>query len=129
MKTTAASANPMIDGIEETPTTRSPSGIQNQTRPMAAPVIIDAEGTRPMRRCGLSVSSVIGGATIGSVGVVTATMHSTYGVVGPRNTAIAGELCGGYPPVLFCGRRRDEFSAPARSARVREHRLTQEEAP
>jgi hypothetical protein len=89
----------MIDGIEEIPTIRSPSGIKNQTRPMAAPVIIDAEGTRPMRRTGVSVSSTTGGAAIGSVGVVTATMHSTYGVVASRNTAIAGEPGGGYPPV------------------------------
>jgi hypothetical protein len=42
--------NPMTEGIEEMPTIRIVSGIQNQTMPTAAPVNIEAEGTTPMRR-------------------------------------------------------------------------------
>ncbi len=47
-KTTAASRNPMIEGIEDTAMTRMASGTQNHTVATAAPMIIDAVGTTPI---------------------------------------------------------------------------------
>ena len=40
----------MTDGIEEIATIRTVSGIQNHTTAIAAPVSIEALGTRPSRR-------------------------------------------------------------------------------
>ena len=42
----------MTDGMDEMPTTRMVNGIHSHTTATAAPVIIDADGTTPMRRAG-----------------------------------------------------------------------------
>ncbi len=42
----------MTDGIEEMPMIKIVKGIQNHTRPIAAPVIIEAVGTTPILRGG-----------------------------------------------------------------------------
>ncbi|BBY14785.1 hypothetical protein MLIT_03770 [Mycolicibacterium litorale] len=65
----------MTDGIEDTPTTSSPSGIQNHTTPIAAPTTIEAVGTMPTVR-GADVASLTATGAGGGL-VVTATMPPT----------------------------------------------------
>src|ERR671916_1837299 len=101
MNTTAASTNPMPEGIDETPTIKIVKGIQNHTRPIAAPVIIDAVGTTPMvrgRDVSAGCSAAIGSVLASGLVSVTATMPTTYGPGALRDTAFSREPCGGKPP-------------------------------
>jgi hypothetical protein len=85
----------MTEGMDDTATTISVRGIQNHSTPIAAPVIIDAVGTRPSDRSrGVSVV-VTGGAGAAPTGVVTATMSSTYGLTALHDTAIPRDSGGG----------------------------------
>ena len=63
--TTTASANPITDGIDEIATITIMIGTHSQTVAIAAPAIIDALGTRPMRRiaAGVAVSAGLGSAS------------------------------------------------------------------
>ncbi|BCI54492.1 hypothetical protein NIIDNTM18_37700 [Mycolicibacterium litorale] len=65
----------MTDGIEDTPITRSPSGIQNHTTPIAAATTIEAVATTPRVRGAGVLSAAATGAGGGLV--VTATMPPT----------------------------------------------------
>src|SRR5215218_9037557 len=68
--------------MDEMPTTRIVNGIHSHTAAIAAPVIIDAVGTRPMCRAGLgAVTAVSGTSTVvgGAGGAVTATMSTNLG--------------------------------------------------
>ena len=88
----------MTDGMDEMARIRIVRGIQNHTTPNAAPVNNDAVGTRPSGRArGVSTVSTVsaGGVGTSSIGVVTATMPSTYGLVAPPDTAIPRENPGG----------------------------------
>ena len=70
----------MTDGMDEMPTTRMVNGIQSHTTATAAPVIIDAVGTRPMRRAGVGVPTAVCGVSTAAGGAgleVTATMPTT----------------------------------------------------
>src|SRR5882757_7421877 len=98
MKAMAPSRKPITDGIDERARIRIVKGIQNHTTPNAAPVISDAVGTRPSGRArGVSTISTVsaGGVGTSSIGVVTATMPSTYGLVAPPDTAIPRQHSGG----------------------------------
>src|SRR5258708_23693734 len=78
-KTTPASTNPTSDGIDEIAMITSDRGIQNHTTLNAAPVIIEALGTRPTVRVRGGSIMATGGAGTASKGAATATMSSTYG--------------------------------------------------
>ncbi|BBY84403.1 hypothetical protein MMUR_21100 [Mycolicibacterium murale] len=93
MNTTAASANPMPDGMEVTPRTKIVSGTQNQNVARVAPVTIDAVGTSPS--CGLCrrIVSVVGGPATATLSATT--MRPTYGPAGLQDTAITRRSRGG----------------------------------
>ena len=76
------------------------NGIQNHTRPIAAPVIIEAVGTTPRLRGGVRDGPASAlrlhrcRAGIWTVSV-TATMHSNLWTWAPRDTAFSREPGGG----------------------------------
>ena len=85
-------------GIDEMPMIKIVKGIHNYTRPIAAPVIIEAVGTTPILRGGDATAcstAAIGAVLASGLVSVTATMPSTYGPGPRRDTAFSRESGGG----------------------------------
>ena len=75
--TTAATTNPITEGIVAMPMIAIMIGTHSQTMAIAAPAISDALGTRPIRRrVGEEAVSAVTGLTSSSMNMTT---PSTYG--------------------------------------------------